>query len=909
MASSDTDAGELELSSEDEQHHPTSRHMPAGVGHAAAEDDEEQAEGDLNEAAEGDSNETADDAEEAVANEPAADDGDEDSTETTKHSSHRHSLDEGGLSYASQLTHNTRAVIEQAEESRHAMKKMAAFLKDKAELDRYYAKALKKLVDKAAPEPHATLPSATRSAAGNHSPSGASAAASTASSASSSFDLAMSSFRHLSLTLASNFDLLASKTDEHCLRTFLASQQRHNRETKRQAEDMQRLHKQLQSLHDALVTTKANSKRACMDYQIWMMEHREKQRTESDRLARDRAAGLAAGGVDSHTMFDELVASFRWDAESIKKRTLEVDNRYIAAVKALRSFKPQYDVLLKQTLASAQSDEEEERKELLAAMQVYCDIQAASAHTAHDIYHTPRCTACTTQHTLANRLTHCRLWSCCSPVVGRASMFDKYVRNVRAVSAMSQQVNIKREIRTWIKQHKNTAVAAATPAVADRPLPEYVMHKGHPRYGETKEVEEKHEHEGITDDEDESEGGEEDDEDEDEEEGDDEDEEDEDDEEDDEDDDEEEEEDGKQAHGRRRGRRHRRRKGGADELDESEDEKTEERIVAEKVLRVFVSKTIGLLDRASAAASSSSDPAAASAATTATPPVDLSSPTSATLTTPLPRLRPAARRPVSAGRRLGHRRGRAAGGQGHREHARRAQRVRHHLLVAVAHLPRIAPAQVAVLLVLARPAGPRAARLCRCCSVASACQQQPDAVAGVVQRAVCSDHAVPGRRACRASHRAGRVRGQRGPPGRAPACSSQRIHLRLHRACPSICAAQRHTGCVAVGRRDAEGGDGAGQRRQAHDAAGRSVATPAAERQPLLLQRAVRLAASRLRPLVPLPASLVQRRGAGGRRTATEGRDRLYDRPLRANDARLRRQATRAAEIRREAGASVRPAG
>ena len=95
-------------------------------------------------------------------------------------------------------------------------------------------------------------------------------------------------------------------------------------------------------------------------------------------------------------------------------------------------------------------------------------------------------------------------------------------------------------------------------------------------------------------------------------------------------------EDGEQAHGRRRGRRHRRRKGGADELDESEDEKTEERIVAEKVLRVFVSKTIGLLDRASAAASSSSDPAAASAATTATPPVDLSSPTSATLTTPLP---------------------------------------------------------------------------------------------------------------------------------------------------------------------------------------------------------------------------------------------------------------------------------
>ena len=72
---------------------------------------------------------------------------------------------------------------------------------------------------------------------------------------------------------------------------------------------------------------------------------------------------------------------FRWDAESIKKRTLEVDNRYIAAVKALRSFKPQYDVLLKQLLASAQTEEETGRKELLEATHIYCDIQAASAHS------------------------------------------------------------------------------------------------------------------------------------------------------------------------------------------------------------------------------------------------------------------------------------------------------------------------------------------------------------------------------------------------------------------------------------------------------------------------------------------------------------------------------------------------
>jgi len=352
MASSDTDAGELELSSEDDQQHPTGRT-------AAGDNDEEQMEGDTNEADEGDTNEAGEEAEAAATSEAATDDAEDDSTETSKRKSHRHPLDENGLSYASQLTHNSRAVIEQAEESRQSMKKMAAFLKDKAELDRYYAKSLKKLVDKAAPDPHPTLPPATRSTAGSHSPSAA-ATASTASAASSSssFDLAMSSFRHLSLTLASNFDLLASKTDEHCLRTFLTSQQRHNRETKRQADDIQRLQKQLQSLHDTLASTKANSKRACMDYQIWMMEHREKQRTDSDRTT-----GHTAATVDSHTMFDELVASFRWDAESIKK-----------------------------LMASAQSEEEEGRKELLSAMQLYCDIQTASA---------PSNQRCTTQPALS----------------------------------------------------------------------------------------------------------------------------------------------------------------------------------------------------------------------------------------------------------------------------------------------------------------------------------------------------------------------------------------------------------------------------------------------------------------------------------------------------------------------------
>ena len=373
MASSDTDAGELDLSSEDDQSHTTTSRSQ----HADVDVDEEAGEGE-----EGDTNETG---EEATLDAPTGDGGKEDeedeSAESSKRISNRLSLDEGGLSYASQLTNSTRAVTEQAEESRQAMKKMAAFLKDKAELDRYYAKSLKKLVDKAAPDPHTSLSAVARTAAGVPPVTAATASStSSASSSSSSFDLAMSSFRHLSLTLASNFDLFASKIDEHCLRAFTAAQQQHNRETKRQADDISRIQKQLQSLHDNHTLTKANSKRSCMDFQIWMMEHREKQRAaDHDRLTHATAGSSAA--VDGHTMFDELVASFRWDAESITKRTLEVDNRYIAAVKALRSFKPQYDVLLKQLLASAQSEEERGRKELLEATHIYCDIQAASAHS------------------------------------------------------------------------------------------------------------------------------------------------------------------------------------------------------------------------------------------------------------------------------------------------------------------------------------------------------------------------------------------------------------------------------------------------------------------------------------------------------------------------------------------------
>ena len=395
MANSDTDAGELELSSEDDQPHTTSRRAAdSRLDQPAASDDgDEQLSADTGQADEGETAETGEGADAAVISE-----ADDDATPTAKHTpnSHRVSLDAAGVSYASQLTQHTRPVIDQAEESRQSMKKMAAFLKDKAELDRYYAKSLKKLVDKASPDPHPhpTVPSAARPGAGSHSPGHAvSTSTSSATSTSSSFDLALSSFRHLSLTLASNFDLLASKTDEHCLRTFQAAQQQHSRETKRHADDIQRLHKQLQSMHDTLVTTKANSKRACMDYQIWTMEHRERQRAESDKLARDRALGALAGGsVDSHTMFDELVATFRWDAESIKKRTLEVDNRYIAAVKALRSFKPQHDATLKQLLASAQSEEEEGRKQLLAAMQLYCDIQAASVTNTTETPRTARTT-------------------------------------------------------------------------------------------------------------------------------------------------------------------------------------------------------------------------------------------------------------------------------------------------------------------------------------------------------------------------------------------------------------------------------------------------------------------------------------------------------------------------------------
>ena len=356
----------------------------------------------------------------------------------------------------------------------------------------------------------------------------------------------------MSLTLSANFDLLAAKIEEHVLRPLSLTQSVHSATAKRVTDDLSRAQRQLTAMTDTLTTSKAASKKACQELTLWLLEHRERERAL-------RPSSADAAEVNLHSVFDELVHSFRWDADSLKKRTLSIDARYIAAVKALRSYRPQHDALLRSLLAEAQGAEEERKRSQLSAVQTYCDIQCA--------------------------------------------LFDKYVRSVKAVKVMGAQVNVRREMRGWIKERRGEGKV--------EPLPEYIMHKGHPQYEETEEEEERHDHEGITEDEDEEDDAENDEEEEEDD--------DEDEEEEEEEDEEDEEEEEESVQSRMR-RQRRRRQRGADELDEREDEKTEERIIGEKVLRVFVDKAIGHSSDASAH-----------------PAVELHSPPSASLTAPLPR--------------------------------------------------------------------------------------------------------------------------------------------------------------------------------------------------------------------------------------------------------------------------------
>ena len=623
MANSDAEAGELELSSEDD-HSSSETVSDATAAAGAARKSAKGPEHSAASASGGDDQaEAQEDDEDSSAVQAAGADAEDASTFPPPRDGVV--LDDGGLSYASLLWDNTKAALDQADDSRNHMKKMVSssnassapivqllhvccrrqlspdcvsgavqlqFLQAKAELDRSYAKSLRKLVEKATPEerPHGMATAARQlnaSPAGTPTPG---AAAVAASGSSSSFELLLSSFRHLSLTLSTNLELLAAKVEEQLVRPFTAAQLQHQRETRRIADEVARLSKQLHALQDALLHSKANAKKACQDLLMWSMEHRDSQ-PRPDRAASSSRAAVAAGigevllsgGVDSHTVFDDLVSSFRHDADSLRKRTLALDGRYVAAVKAVRSYRPQHDAALRQLMLEAQREEEARRQEQLRAVQAYCELQTA--------------------------------------------MFDKYGRSVRAVTAMAVQVNSRREMRQWIREQRGDGRV--------EPLPNYVMHKGHPRYDETREAEEQHEHEGLTDDDDDDDesGAATDDheaDDEDEAEA------------DDADDAQEaaEAEDSERessAAGRRRRRAARRqhRKGG-DELDELQDEKTEERIVAEKVLRVFVYKTIGHRPTPATAAARDSAEAAA---------LELASPSSANLTEPLPR---AALVPVTA---------------------------------------------------------------------------------------------------------------------------------------------------------------------------------------------------------------------------------------------------------------------
>ena len=129
MAGSDTDAAELELSSEDDHFHPnvvtSSSPLKSPPSLAVANDGDDDDDDNRSEDV-GPSSDAA--ALRVRAGLDAEEDEDAEVSESTK--APRASLDDG-VSYASYLWDNPRVVLEQADESRGAIKRMVTFFKDK----------------------------------------------------------------------------------------------------------------------------------------------------------------------------------------------------------------------------------------------------------------------------------------------------------------------------------------------------------------------------------------------------------------------------------------------------------------------------------------------------------------------------------------------------------------------------------------------------------------------------------------------------------------------------------------------------------------------------------------------------------------------------------------------------------
>ena len=156
-----------------------------------------------------------------------------------------------------------------------------------------------------------------------------------------SFDRFMMAFRNLHMTLATNFEILSAKIVEQVYKPLSVHREAHASASKRLLADLDKYTVSYQRHLDGLLQSRAACQKACQ---------------ESDAMRRklEHASTHASATTNPHALND-LLASFKADSASLAKRALQADAKYIQHVKSMRGFRQSSDATLAHVLDQFES--------------------------------------------------------------------------------------------------------------------------------------------------------------------------------------------------------------------------------------------------------------------------------------------------------------------------------------------------------------------------------------------------------------------------------------------------------------------------------------------------------------------------------------------------------------------------
>ena len=370
-----------------------------------------------------------------------------------------------GLSYGSHLWGSVKAVEEQSDESRAFLKRLAAFVKDKAELDHHYSKSLRKLVDRLHID---DLPADGKTEA-----------------------VFLSAFRECMLAIAASFDSAGQRADDVVVKPLQAYSEQHKKQGRQLEEDISRTLKTHSQHAEQLQQAQQACRRACdellrakemphsltsptaaaapaapssasspvpasasassaagmlspasasgepdaLDAMAGMESLPEKKKRFGGLFKRDAGSAILRSMQSqmqtvSHSIQSSATASIKPDIPTLTERVLAADSKYVAAVKAMRSYRPQHDQALAHLLDAYQTLEQERRHTTVDMMATLLSLQS--------------------------------------------QLFSSSQQQLKDVSAVLGKVSPPRDVALFIREHRTEG---KTP-----PLPVYEMMKGHPQY-------------------------------------------------------------------------------------------------------------------------------------------------------------------------------------------------------------------------------------------------------------------------------------------------------------------------------------------------------------------------------------------------------------------------------------------